>query len=191
MDIKELKKLGKKAIVKRAVEAAKSRFPSFDPKAFDRTRVMVNDEGVWVSFTNPVTYIPRKAAFYEDLDVQLELGSLELGQTSSRIAKNPEEGTSPDEPPFPVKTTGWEKAVAFVLDAINKSGEMGRFERGAIPADTRVRIYGRTGHYDVQIVGTYTEYDFSVRKTSGKIYDISHADLARSPEFGEPSVEIE
>ncbi len=193
MDIKKLKRLGKKAIVRRAVELAKGQlFPSpFDPsREFDRVKVTLKDDGVWVYFSNPITYVPKNSAIYKDFTIQLKGDLLEPGYTSMYAAVDPGEPSKslPACLPFP-KDMNNDKAVDFVLRSMRKAG-FDYISRENFPEDETMEIYERDNCYYVELIGRNVVTCFRVDKKSGRIYNKTHAHPVQSPDTNKPSVEI-
>ncbi|MDO5989319.1 hypothetical protein Q4Q39_18090 [Flavivirga amylovorans] len=181
-EVKELIALGKDSIVELALKSLNSRSYQTNEKAskenFKKIEVCTNGKIIYVSFFNPIKYIPQKTVFYCDVLVGL------LGGVSSKDAvSNPADygSTIPNyKIPFYKETKEMKRNMQFVFEAIDKSNEIGSV--GGISNfvdDMTIREY--ENYYDILVLSESQESSYKIEKITGKIYDDQHAHLEPDP----------
>ncbi len=180
-DVEEIILLGKDSIIQLALKKIERAGLSTDEgvniESFTQIKVLTDGKEVWVSFSNPIKYLPPKTVFYFDVGI----GLLE-GIVSRNRVSNPEDY---DEKTisFYKETKETEMNIQFVFEAINKSGEIGSIDITNFEDNMIIREY--ENYYDISIVSESQESSYKIEKTSGKIYDSEHAHLVSPPNMGD------
>ncbi|MEQ8244441.1 hypothetical protein [Fulvivirga sp.] len=169
-EVQEVIQLGKDSIVQLALEL-------LDEKAsvqnFAKIKVMTDGNDVYVSFRNPIKYLPLESAFYFDALVHVIEKTTSKSPVFNRIEVNEEPIT------FYKPTEDTEVNIQFVTEAINKSDVVDQFD--AANFDDDMIIYEKEKYYAVSVVSEGQESTYKVEKVSGKVYDAEHAHLAPPP----------
>ncbi|MEQ8475300.1 hypothetical protein [Fulvivirga sp.] len=169
-EVQEVMQLGKDSIVQLALEL-------LDEKAsvqnFGKIKVMTDGNDVYVSFRNPIKYLPLESAFYFDALVHVIEKTTGKSPVFNRIEPNEEPIT------FYKPTEDTEVNIQFVTEAINKSDAVGQFD--AANFDDDMIIYEKEKYYAVSVVSEGQESSYKIEKVSGKVYDAEHAHLAPPP----------
>ncbi|UXX78988.1 hypothetical protein N7E81_16665 [Reichenbachiella carrageenanivorans] len=169
-EVEEIIMLGKDSIVQLALALIDKKI---DPQNFSSIKIMSNEEQVYVSFMNPIKYLPIKSAFYFDLGVAI----LEQTITYSPVFNGVDETQA--QIPFYIPTKEAEKNIQFVIEAINKSNEIDAFDPSSFDDDMIIREH--ENYYAIHVISETTESSYKIEKTSGNIYDMAHAHLAPPP----------
>ncbi|GMN07673.1 hypothetical protein MTsPCn5_30620 [Croceitalea sp. MTPC5] len=181
IEVEEIVLLGKDAIIQLALKKIKEAGLSTDEGIsianFTQIKVLTDGKEVWVSFSNPIKYLPKKTVFYFDIGV----GLLE-GTVSTNRVSNPEDYDE-KKIPFYKETKETKMNIQFVLEAINESGEVGEIDIANFEDNMIIREY--ENYYDLSIVSESQESYYKIEKTSGKIYDSEHAHLVPPPNTGD------
>lgn len=176
-EVQEVIQLGKDSIVQLALEL-------LDEKAsvqnFAKIKVMTDGNDVYVSFRNPIKYLPLESVFYFDALVHVIEKTTSKSPVFNRIKANEEPITFYK----PTEDTGVN--IRFVTEAINKSDVVGSFDAASFEDD--MIIYENENYYMVSVVSEYQESSYKVEKITGKIYDAEHAHLAPPPMESEGKV---
>ncbi len=179
-EVKEVLLLGKDSIIQLALKKIEKADLSIDEgvsiENFTQIKVLTDGKEVWVSFSNPIKYLPQKTVFYFDVGIGLLEGIISKNRVS-----NPgdyDEKTIP----FYKETKETEMNILFVFEAINKSGEIGSIDIANFEDNMIIREY--ENYYDISIVSEFQESSYKIEKTSGKIYDSEHAHLVPPPNMG-------
>ncbi|MTI38942.1 hypothetical protein [Fulvivirga lutimaris] len=169
-DVEEVIKLGKDSIVQLALELLNEKASI---QNFARIKVMTDGQEVYVSFRNPIKYLPLGSAFYFDAMVHV----VEKTTSKSPVFNRAQDNKEAIE--FYKPTEDTEMHVRFVTEAINNSGVVGSFDVANFEGD--MTIYENENYYAVSVVSEYQESSYNVEKVSGKVYDAEHAHLAPYP----------
>jgi hypothetical protein len=143
-------------------------------KDFTRISILTNGQEVLVSFSNPIKYVPHNSSYYFDVGVYL----VEKMKFYSPVS-NPSDYHS-DNVSFYRKNDEAEKNIQFVVDAINKSDEIGPFDRDSF--EDSMTVLDNKKYYSISVVSEYTESWYKIDKSTGKIYDAGHAHLIDPPQ---------
>lgn len=181
MDVKKIKKMERAAIIRMAGdEIKKSIDPDFEAKNFDRVSVLAGKNEVLVSFSMSVRYVPWQSAFLYDASV---IFSKQIMLSCGPVV-NPENFKPGKEPVFfKPSPESWE-ATDFILDAVNRSKEVGPLPDKKIPQGSVMTIYEHKGHYQVLMLSEHTESFYKVNRKTGQVYDASHNHLEAEPGGG-------
>lgn len=169
-EVKEMILLGKDSIVQIALALSDKKI---DVQNFSKIKVVANSSQVYVSFLNPIKYLPMKSVFYFDFIVEVIEKTSSYGPIYNGISNSRTEIT------FYKETAEAKKNIQIVLAAIAESDkieaiDMSKFE------DTMI-IRENENHYETSIVSETHESVFKIAKKSGKIYDVMHAHLEPVP----------
>ncbi len=159
-------KMDRAELIQTAVRELKKSRPDFDEKIYDRIIVRKSLYGKVVAFSFSIKYMPLNSCFVYGASIILG-----AQQISFDITPNPMK--TPDwSAPFFRPDAKSKKAIKFVTDAINKSGEIGHFDE--LPESTNMTITEHKDfyHIDVDSPGIYSFYN--VKKKTGEIYDAGH-----------------
>jgi hypothetical protein len=170
--VEDIIALGKDSIVQLALELIDFKL---DPQNLSEVNVITNGEIIYVSFRNPIKYLPLNSVYYFEFGVNL----LEKVVTYGPISN----GTYQTDEKIPVytETRKSKKAIQFVLDAINKSDELGSIDIATFADNMEIRE--SQDYYDVLVVSDNVESMYKVEKASGKIYDLVSNSLIPPTEF--------
>lgn len=170
-EVEEVILLGKNSIVQFALNL-------FDGKMgiqnFNKIKVTTNGKEIYVSFRNPIKYLPIESVFYFDAGVNL----LEKVTVCSPVSNGIVEYKNKIIP-FYKETQETKMNIQFVIEAINKNREVGSIDRANFEDDMIIREY--ENYYDISIVSEFQESSYKIEKISGKISDAEHAHLAPPP----------
>ncbi len=170
-EVEEIILLGKDSIVQLALKLIDERA---GVQNFTKIKVMTNGSEVYVSFTNPIKYLPIKSVFYFDLGVNLLEKTITYSPVSNGIVKYRKKII-----PFFKQTKETKVNIQFVIEAINKSDKVGSIDIVNFEDDMIIRESKK--HYDIIIVSEFQESSYKIEKISGKIYDMEHAELEPPP----------
>lgn len=172
MNVKDIRKLGRKGIIDLAVESIKQSpiidSSTFDIKNFDRIKVMASNKSVYVTFNMTILYVPINSVAHYGVYVNL----IDNLMSFSRVA-NPRDYKEDIKTKlkFFTPTEESEKAIAFVLDAIRKNDR----------SESEFTIYEKPDYYEIEIVEEEVEGGYKIDKITGKIYDVYHNHLVPRP----------
>ncbi|GEM_PF-1657362 len=169
-EVDKIKELGKDSIIQLAMDITSFRF---EKSNFESITISANHEDVYVSFNNPVKYIPLNMDYLTDLYVSIVNKTVNYD-----IIVNPIGGvsTASAQPRFYIPN---KKVIQFVFDAINKSKEVGNASADDI--EFNMTIKEKDTYYDVLVVSGVQESNYKVKKETGEIYDATHAHLSKMP----------
>jgi hypothetical protein len=179
MDADELRGQGRDAIIKMAVErlygSSSFDMSTFKLENFDMIRVRASRSSVRVSLAMSIQYIPMNSSYCYAVFVDLTENMISHGSRSNPEADSPPSGPTrffdPDD--------GHRKAIAFVLDAIEKGGQ---------DATRPMTIYERKDCFDVLIVTEYVEGGYRIDKRTGNVHDEWHDSLVPPPRSDDDEV---
>jgi hypothetical protein len=170
-EVEEIIALGKDSIVQLALNIINK---EVGVESFSKITVTTNGKQIYVLFSNSIIYLPLNTVFYTDMGV-----SLLKNQSFYSPVANPY-GYNQDPVPFYKHTEEENRVIQFVLEAINKSDEIGdiddieNIEGGMI-------IRENENYYDILAVSEDQESSYKIEKISGRIYDAGHAHLLNEP----------
>lgn len=141
---------------------------------FSKIRVTTNGKEVFVSFNNPIKYLPQKTVFYFDATVLL----IEK-VTSRHPVSNPVAFDHKKEILFFKHTEDTKKNTQFIIESIHKSSEVGIINIEDFENDMIIREH--ESYYAVSVISQFQESSYKIEKVSGRIYDIEHAHPEPSP----------
>lgn len=180
-DIEEIILLGKDSIIQLALKKIERAGLSIDEEVsienFTQIKVLTDGKEVWVSFSNPIKYLPKKTVFYFDVGIGILEGIISRNPVSNPVDYN-EKTIS-----FYKETKETKMNIQFVFEAINKSGKIGLIDIENFEDDMIIREY--ENYYDISIVSEFQESSYKIEKISAKIYDSEHAHLVPPPIFGD------
>ncbi|WP_308992583.1 hypothetical protein QLS71_013400 [Mariniflexile litorale] len=166
--------LGKDSIVQLALELIDEKVEVHN---FSKIKVMTDGRTVYVSFMNTIKYLPMNSVFYFDVGVNLIEKVVVYDPVSNGVFE------SKIKVPFYKQTKQTKKNIQFVMDAINKSDEVGPID--AVNFEDAMTIRENDDYYNIIVVSEFQESSYKIEKISGKIYDSVHAHLAPLPIFGD------
>jgi hypothetical protein len=170
-EVEEIVLLGKDSIVQLALKL-------IDEKAgmrnFTEIKVMTNGKEVYVSFRNPIKYLPIKSVFYFDVRVSLFEKITSYGPVFNGTVEYDKMNI-----PFYKETKETKMNIQFVIEAINKSAEVGSIDMANF--DDNLIISEYENYYDIRVVSEFQESSYKIEKISGKISDAEHAHLVPPP----------
>lgn len=169
-EVKDMILLGKDSIVQLALELMNG---SISMVNFSQIKAMTDGRRVYVSFRNPIKYLPMKSVFYVDLSVDLLEEVTSYSQVSNGGFKLQK------KIPFYKETEETKMNILFIIEAINKSDEIGSIDMANFEDDMIIRE--AKNHYFVNIVSEFQESSYKIEKVSGKVYDSEHTHLAPTP----------
>ncbi len=181
-EVEKLVQLGRDSLIQRAVTLMNQ---DINPKDFATIKVTTDGEDVHVAFLNPIKYLPINSVFYFDA-----IYSLIYHTGGYNSVANPPDYKIEGEIPFFKETKEIKKNMDFVIDAINRSYEVGSFDRETFDDRMIIREYKK--YYDITVVSEYQESMYKIDKRTGEIYDAMHDHLIPPPVFdGEERTIIE
>ncbi len=176
-DVEKIILLGKDSIIKLALKKIeKAGLPSnggVSIENFSQIKVLTDGKEVWVSFSNLIKYLPQKTIFYSDVGIGLLKGIISRNRVSNPVDYS-EKIIS-----FYKETKEAKMNIQFVLEAINKSGEIGAIDITNFEDNMIIREYDN--YYGISIVSESQESSYKIEKVSGEIYDSEHAHLVPPP----------
>jgi hypothetical protein len=166
--------LGKDSIVQLALELIDE---EVEVENFSQIKIMTDGRTVYVLFRNPIKYLPLNSVYYFDFNVEVIDKVVTYGPVSN--------GVFEPEKKVPVfkETKEIKGNIQFVMDAINKSDEVGSINTDNFEDEMEIREY--ESYYSILIVSEFQESSYKIEKKSGKIYDSEHAHLLPPPVFEE------
>lgn len=171
-EVEEIIALGKDSIIQLALELMDD---NVEIQNFSKIRVMTNGKTVYVSFLNPIKYLPMNSVFYSDFGVDLIKKVVSHGSISNGNVDTVQ------EIPLYNETKEAKKNIQFVIDAINKSEETGSIDPTTFEDNMEIREYET--YFSIQVVSEYQESSYKIEKKSGKIDDAQHAHIEPKPLF--------
>tara|TARA_R110000868_G_scaffold45958_5_gene152202 strand:+ start:10259 stop:10819 length:561 start_codon:yes stop_codon:yes gene_type:complete len=170
--VEEIIVLGKDSIVQLALELIDE---NLETQNFSKIKVMTNGKTVYVSFLNPIKYLPMDSVFYFDYGVNLLEEIVTYGPVSNGIFD------SDKKIPLYKPTKETKKSIQYVMDAINKSDEIDVIAAVELEEDMTIREY--ENFYSILVVSEFHESSYKIEKITGKIYDTTYAPLVPPPIF--------
>jgi hypothetical protein len=164
--VSHLKKLGRDSLIKMAIKEIND--PVFKPGNYDRVIVRASEFRMEVEFGVSIMLFTTANCYYENVSVNLADG------TESKSSSNC------DNPKYFSLSDADRKKLDFVIDAINKSSEVGHLDNRKIPEGSTMKITERKSRYEVEVSGWSTFSSYKVDKTTGKISDASHKHYDRA-----------
>jgi len=186
-DIKKLKQLGRKELIRLAAEKVRSKDNNFDPENFDRIKVMASKQTIYVSFDMSFKYVPQISAFMYNVSVDLYKSDnnseyqILVPLFTSFIESNPKGYISKKEVGFFSPTEDSRKAIDFILNTMNKTHKDGFYAKKTWPWGHEMIIRDKNDHYQIEERHPATIGYYSIKKKSGKIYDEGHMHLIENP----------
>ncbi|MDW7692205.1 hypothetical protein R9C00_14310 [Flammeovirgaceae bacterium SG7u.111] len=168
-EVEDIIRLGKDSIVQLALNLIDERI---DVQNFSKIKVMTDGKKVYVSFMNPIKYLPINSAFYFDIGVDLSEKTVVYGPVSNGVEHE-------EKIPFYIHTNETKLNIQFVMEAINKSDEVGSIDVDNFEDDMIIRE--SENYYSIHTVSESQESSYKIEKISGKIYDSEHAHLEALP----------
>ncbi len=170
-------KQGRTAIIEEAIKQLKMPIDT----CYYNVYVMTNETQLWVSFHMPIKIVPQNTIAYYNLGIDL----INRNQ-SKEIRANPSNFNYEDyKVPLFIPTAETEAQIDFILDAINKSDEIGNLNRGELGWKDDMLIIEEADHFDITLVSYLYESFYKIEKETGRIYDAGHAH-GEPPPFEEP-----
>jgi len=169
-EVDKIKELGKDSIIQLAMDISSFRF---EKSNFESITISANHEDVYVSFNNPVKYIPLSMDYLTDLHVSIVNKTVNYDIIANPIGSV---STASAQPRFYIPN---KKVIQFVFNAINKSKEVGDPSTDNI--EFNMTIKEKDTYYDVLVVSGVQESNYKVKKETGEIYDAIHAHLSKMP----------
>ncbi|AUP78751.1 hypothetical protein C1H87_08580 [Flavivirga eckloniae] len=171
-DVKDIVKLGKDSIAQLALKLIDREVAI---ENFAKIKVKTDGREVYVSFRNPIKYLPIESEFYFDLNVNLLEGIIVYNPVSNGLVDCKKKTI-----PFYKQTREAQASIEFVIKAINKNDEVGGISDISSFEDDMV-IREHKSYYDVSVVSEFQESFYKIKKVSGKVYDVEHAHLVPPP----------
>ncbi|UXP30836.1 hypothetical protein N6H18_10775 [Reichenbachiella agarivorans] len=162
--------LGKDSLVQMALELVDEKV---GVEYFAKIRVMTDGREVYVSFQNPVKYLPMNSAYYFDLNVSLLDQVTSYGAVTNGIVR------AEEKPRFYQQTQETKENIQFVVDAINRSDATGTINLADFKNEMTIREQKQ--YYDITVISAFQESSYKIEKTSGKLYNVEHAQLVPPP----------
>ena len=172
-EVEEIIQLGKDSIVQLAIELLDDRAGI---ENFTKIKVLTNGSEVYVSFRNPIKFVPIQTVFYFDVGVRI----LERTASYSSVSN----GLSENEImiiPFYKETKASRRNIQFVIEAVHKSAEIGSIDMTNFEGN--IIILEFENYYGISVVSEFQESSYKIEKISGKIFGAEHAQLVPPP-FG-------
>lgn len=185
-NIKKLKQLGRKELIRRAAEKVRSGDNTFNPENFDRIKVFASKHTIYVSFDMSFKYLPQNSKYMHSATVDLyksdnNSGFRSLLSIASTIESNPVGYRSKKEAGFFSPTEDSRKAIDFILNTMNKIHKDGFYAKKTLPLNHEMIIRDKNDHYQIEERSTNTEGYYSIKKKSGEIFDENHCHISRNP----------
>jgi len=171
-EVEKIIGLGKDAIVQLALELIDERA---GVQNFSKINVTTDGTTVYVSFLNPIKYLPMNSVFYFDFGVDLIEEVISSGPVSNGIVE------SGKTPPIYKQSKETKLIIQFVIEAINESDEMSPIDVTNFEDEMTIREH--ENHYGIIVVSEVHESSFKIEKISGRIYDVVNAPIAPLPVF--------
>jgi hypothetical protein len=169
-EVEEIIRLGKDSIVQLALTLIDEKIEVQD---FSKIIVMANGEKVYVSFLNPIKYLPINSVFYADFGVDLLEKVVSYGPVSNGVFDSEMKISLYRE------TKETKMIIQFVIEAINNSADISSIDIASFDDDMTIREYG--SYYNITVVSEFQESSYKIEKVSGKLYDSEHAHLVPLP----------
>ncbi len=189
----ELKALGKEAIIEIAEKEIQEEFEEFSKENFDRIKVLVNEDSVYVTFGMSARYVPKNSVAFYGLLWGLAVPARGIGASFDNVA-NPRNATDLGEPRFFQPDATSEEAIAFVLKVLEADGE-------TLYGSDEMTIREEDSVYKVNIENQYAGAGYTISRETGEILDGWHADNFPMPggdegglglkEFVEPDAKLD
>jgi hypothetical protein len=170
--VEDIVSLGKDSIAQLALELIDVKL---ELKNFSKISVITNGEVIYVSFMNPIKYLPMNSVFYFDFGVNLLEKTVTYGPTSNGDF-DPEKKITPY-----IQNNENKQAIQFVLDAIAKSDELNSIDIVTFTDNMEIKEF--EDYYDVLVVSDNVESMYKIKKASGKVYDLVSNSLVPPSEF--------
>ncbi|MCK0129877.1 hypothetical protein MWU59_00010 [Flavobacteriaceae bacterium F08102] len=158
--------------------------PPLDTSYFHAVKVMASADEVFVSFENPIIYLPMKSEYYYEVLVDL---TNEVVSYDSR--SNPEDYTSPHPLTYFKMSPAHEKDVLFALNAVHKTNASLAAYYQSLNG-TRYLILPNEKNIRVWMMSDYQEVEYEVDRTSGEVKELYKADLESDLFFGSDFFEV-
>ena len=167
-DVKAMIQLGKDSIIQLALKSINKKVSE---KNFSKTKITTNGKDVFVSFRNPIKYLPINSIFYFDVLVNVSKKTVYKNPVA-----NPLEYSDKKNIPFYKETENIKKHILFVIEAINNMNisDIDRFEDDMI-------ICEHKAYYAINVISKFQESFYKIKKISGEIYNEEHAHLLAPP----------
>ncbi|MFW5872812.1 MAG: hypothetical protein ACOCVN_02385 [bacterium] len=176
-EVEKIIRLGKDRIIQLALELVDE---DIDPGYFAQVKIKANSKEVMVSFLHPIKFLPRNSVFCYNIFVSL------IGErVYYDIFSNPSGSLQTKAPIFRLEGENKEK-FQFVVDAINKSPDVGSLKVENYDADMRIRE--EDDHYDIIVTSKHQKSFYKIKKHTGTLYDDGHSHLIPMPTLGDEDI---
>jgi hypothetical protein len=181
-EVEEITKLGKDSIVKLALNLIDEKVPM---ENFTKIVVMASGEEIYVSFNMNIIYLPMNSVFYTSVDVRIIEKYAHYSTTSNPIDYKYDQKNIP----FYKETEEARINIQFIIDAINKSNEIGSFERTNF--EDYMQIREKDDYYDISVGSEFQASWYKIEKVTGRIYDSGHEHSEPPPVMEDDDLFIE
>lgn len=173
-EVKQLKSLGKQAIVELALKRLGE---GVDTSYFKSIKVMASDRDVYVSFDNPIKFVPENSVYYYNTVVFIN------GVMSRGPLQNPEnKDFNKDKIHYFKYDAEVLKEIKFVIKAMNKQEIVDTINWKYYKDNNGMIIYDRGEYYEVNAsYGKFNEAAYKVDKSTGVVTEEYHADILPDP----------
>jgi|GEM_PF-7116723 len=173
--------LSRKALIKEALTLVD---PPIDTASFAAIKVMASADEIFVSFENPIIYVPYGTEYYYEVLVDL---TNEMVSYDSR--SNPEDYSSPDALTYYKPSEKDKKEMLFALNAVNKA-EASLVAYYQSLQGTRYLILPSKTKIKVWMISDFQEVEYEVDKASGEVTELLKAQLEPDLFFGSDFFEV-
>lgn len=195
-NIEKLKQSGRKGIIRFALDILRKdqiagnlpnknmlSFGLFNPKLNRhnfRVIIKANQQSLAVNFDIPVKYVPRDSAAYYGVGVQVFSGKTQIYPVRLSNPQGYAAGRAKD---FYIPAKEEQKRFQFVLDVVHKEREWNPLELKDAPREEDMIVYEQQEYYQIERRSPHQISRYKIHKTSGKIYEVSHAHTVPPPSF--------
>lgn len=174
-EVKAITSKGKKAIVEIAIKQLDK---EVDTSYFKSIKVMASDNDVYVSFDNPIKFVPENSVYYYSTIVHIK------GLDQSQLLKNPENiDVNFNEVQFLKYDDAILDKIKFVIKAISKQEVVETIDWHYYEDYRGMVIYDRGDHYYVdKSYGKFNEAAYTINKKMGITKEEYHAELVPAPD---------
>lgn len=180
----ELKALGREAIIEIAEKEIQEEYEEFSKEHFDRIKVLVNEDSVYVTFGMSARYVPKNSVALYGLLWGLVVPRHSHIGASFDNAANPQNATDLGEPRFFQPDATSEEAIAFVLKALEAEGET-LYEQDVMTIREEDTVYA------VSIESPDTGAGYTISRETGEILDGWHGHNMPIPGGNEGGLKLE
>ena len=177
MEAKAREKLSRAKVIAIAVEQIQSEQKEFLPAQYNLIQVYKKNEVFKVYFTQSIKFVPENSEHYYDVFV-------EIGENSGSgygILKNPHNYEAKTPTQFLKITPAIQKKIKFVIQAINKSKEIGVIPKEGLPEGYTLEIYAQPQYYQIIADAPGIASRYQIDKKTGKVGAASHKEKMLTP----------